>query len=164
MAVAEPRSGARPGRFWAVLALVVVAAIVVAIARLTAGPGVPTFRVDFPVGDIERAMTVVVEDHDGTVTAVERTDVPDDRQPDRNFGSSPINGQGNDVTVWWMGGACERETTVRVTTRPGGMHLDISSDRGLTMSCPAVGIMRAVRLHLAQPVDLSEIAISYEPA
>jgi len=134
-------------------------------SRLTAGPGVPTFRVDFPQGEIERPMTVVVEDHAGVVTAVERTALPDVREPDGNFGSTPISGEASAVTLWWMGGACERETTVRINTRSGGgLQVDISSDRGLTGSCPSVGIWRAVRVRSAAPIDLSEVAISYKPA
>jgi hypothetical protein len=158
-------NGVPRSRWISVLLVAGVAVVaVVAMARLVAGPGVPTFRVDFPQGQIERPMSVVVEDHDGSVTAVERAAVPDERQPEGNFGSAPISGEGSTVTVWWVGGACERETTVRVTTRAGGLHLDIRSPRALIGSCPAVGILRAVRLHLALPIDLSEVAISFEPA
>jgi hypothetical protein len=162
--VVEARSRTRSKRFRAVLALGVVAAVVVAIARLTAGPDVPTFRVDFPAGEIEGPLTVVVEDRDGNVAAVARTDVPDDRDPEGTFGSTPISGEASTVTLWWMGGACDRETTLRITTRPdGGLHVQINTDRGFTMSCPAVGILRAVSVQSTVPIDLSEIGVSYAP-
>jgi hypothetical protein len=148
-----------------VLATLGIGLAIVAVARLTAGPGVPTFRVEFPQGEIERPLTVVVEDHTGAVSAAERTAMPEDRDPDGNVGSSRGDGDASAVTLWWVGGACERETTVRVTTRTGGgLHVDIRSGQGLIGSCPAVGILRAIRVQFEAPIDLSDVAISYEPA
>lgn len=162
--MADGRSRSRSRLGLAAVALGFALIAVMAILRLAAGPDVPTFRVDFPQGDIERPLTVVVEDRDGNVTAAARTSVPVDREPEGNFGSTPISGEASTVTLWWMGGACDRETTLRITTRSGGgLHVDISTDRGLTLSCPAVGILRAVSVQLEGPTDLSEIGISYEP-
>jgi hypothetical protein len=63
------------------------------------------------------------------------------------------------MILTWVGGACEDETVV--VFHPGGGRYDlaVSPRGGLLGSCPAIGILRAVRIRTSEPVAMDLIDV-----
>ena len=70
----------------------------------------------------------------------------------------------NAMILTWVGGACEDESVV--VFHPGGGRYDlaVSPRAGLFGSCPAIGILRAVRIRTSEPVPIDLIDVIGRPA
>ena len=75
--------------------------------------------------------------------------------------SDPANP--NALILTWLGGACEDESVV--VFHPGGGRYDlaVSSRGGLFGGCPAIGLLRAIRIRTSEPVAIDLIDVIGRP-
>lgn len=67
------------------------------------------------------------------------------------------------MILTWVGGACEDESVVVFHSAGGRYDLAVSPRGGLFGSCPAIGILRAVRIRTSEPVSIDLIDVIGRP-
>lgn len=63
------------------------------------------------------------------------------------------------MIVTWLGGACEDESVVVIHPNSNGYDMAVSPRGGLFASCPAVGILRAIRIRTSGPIAIDLITM-----
>jgi hypothetical protein len=133
------------------------------VAAFVAGCGPPAgtlFETTLVVADGSYPMPLTLGDTTGLVVSIEPTVIEDWPGDDPLVTVDPANP--NVLILSWLGGACEKETTVGfwpVEDRYG-MYVAPRGGAGLFGGCPAVGLLRAVRITLSSPVAPHLISFS----
>lgn len=63
-----------------------------------------------------------------------------------------VPGQPNALDVPWVGGACDTQTDVDIADAGAGLVVTVKITRDESNPCPAVGVLRSIRLHLDKPL------------
>ena len=83
--------------------------------------------------------------------------------PPRLERAPAIAGRPDALVLGWLGGACDARVDLSIEPFGEGLRVTGKTDTGFAMSCPAVGIIRAVEIDLAQPVDPSLVVFDQGP-
>lgn len=67
------------------------------------------------------------------------------------------------MILTWVGGACEDESVVVFHPGGGRYDLSVSPRGGLFGFCPAIGILRAVRIRTSEPIAIDLIDVIGRP-
>jgi hypothetical protein len=136
----------------------VAAALLAASFVVACGPPAGTlFRTTLTTPDGSYSMPVTLGDTTGLVVSIEPIVLEDWPGDDPMVTGDPANP--NALVLSWMGGACEDETVVGFwpDDERFGMYV---SPRGGFGSCPAIGLLRAVKITLSAPVAPDLISFS----
>ena len=118
------------------------------------------FRTTVASADGSYSMPVTLGDTTGLVVSIEPIDLDTWPGDDPMVTVDPANP--NALLLSWMGGACEDETVVGfwpVDDRYG-MYVAPRGGPAIFGGCPAIGLLRAVRITLSAPVAPELISFS----
>jgi hypothetical protein len=62
--------------------------------------------------------------------------------------------------VNWLGGACTDDVSLYFVRIDTGFALSLRAGRPLFGSCPAIGLLRSVRVQLSEPIDVTMVQVS----
>lgn len=131
--------------------LVLVAAIVVACGP----PPGRQFEMSLVYPDGSYALDVKLGDKTELVAGIEagpQEPWPPGQQSIRSDPADPMA-----LILTWEGGACEHETDIAVWPEGDRYNIAISSMTSLFASCPAIGLLRAIRIKTSKPVAIDQI-------
>ncbi len=137
------------------------AALLVALLVVACGPPAGTlFKTTLTSSDGSYPMPVTLGDTTGLVVSVEPTVLDGWPGDDPTVTTDP--GDPNVIILSWLGGACEDETVVGFWPAEGryGMYVSTRGGPGLGGGCPAIGLLRAIRIRLSSPVAPHLISFS----
>jgi hypothetical protein len=135
--------------------------LLLALLVVACGPPAGTlFKTTLTTEDGSYPMPVTLGDTTGMVVSVEPTTVA--AWPGDEPAVTAEPGNPNVLILSWMGGACESETVVGFWPVDGGfgMYVAPRGGPGLGGGCPAIGLFRAVRITLTEPVAPGLISFS----
>ena len=137
------------------------AGLLLAVLVASCGPPAGTlFRATLADQDGSYSMPVTLGDTTGLAVSIEATIDAEWRGDDPMVTADPRNP--NALILSWVGGACEQETVVGfwpVEDRYG-MYVAPRGGPGLFGGCPAIGLLRAVRITLSKNVAPELITFS----
>ena len=130
-----------------------------AISVLLAACGMTAFQGDRSWGaglsDTEGHSSVInVTDHSGKVMDVDFEAAVARPGP----GVAPVPGEPSQVDVSWVGGTCDSSTTVDIAAAGPGLAVRVSIQPD-GQPCDAIGVAKAIRLKLAQPIPPGLVAV-----
>ena len=135
------------------------AAGLAAIAVPLAACGVTAVQGDRSWGaglsDTEGHSSVInVTDHSGKVQDVDFEAAVARAGP----GAAPVPGEPSQIDVSWVGGKCDASTTVDIAPAGPGLTVKVSIQPD-GQPCDAIGVAKAIRLKLAQPIPPGLVAV-----
>jgi endonuclease/exonuclease/phosphatase (EEP) superfamily protein YafD len=105
-------------------------------------------------GDVPiRALPVEVSDGTGLLVSANAA-----VDPFATEGASAVPGQPKRIRLTWIGGACDRNATMRLAGDRVAMWVAIETTES-SGACPAVGVFRTIELSFAEVVDPSSISV-----
>ena len=133
--------------------------VVLLVAACSLLPG-RQFVFGFQAQGVQPEVTGVLTDKTGTVTRVTTVQGIDPAPPiDR--GMMTFADRPNSVLAHWIGGACDENLAILVTP-DGGTTITVTPGSPAQV-CDMVGIQRYVMIEFANPVDVMQTTIKFEP-
>ena len=130
------------------------------VAACGGSPAGVLFQTTVANADGTYPMPVTLGDTTGLVTSIEAVVLRDWPGDGPTVQVDPTNP--NALVLSWMGGACEDETVVGFWPVEGKFGMYVAPRGGVSFfgGCPAIGVLRAVRIHLSAPVDPALISFT----
>ena len=134
-------------------ALAAIPAVLVSCG-LTAVPGDRSWGAG--LSDTEGHSSVInVTDHSGKVQDVDFEAAVARAGP----GAAQVPGEPSQVDVSWVGGKCDASTTVDIAAAGPGLAVKVSIQPD-ALPCDAIGVAKAIRIKLAQPIPPGLVAVN----
>jgi len=107
--------------------------------------------------DESYTLPIALGDQTALVTGIEPT------EGDPTVSDPIVQGDPSDpnaVIVRWLGGLCDNDVALSLTSSESGyaLHLEVHGKLGL--GCPAVGVLRGLRIKTSKPIPADSIAVS----
>ena len=123
------------------------------IAALLAGcsliPPPAGIQITIPATGDVHALPVTIVDHAAIVRDAEPADIPNDIPWETAVHAVP--GRDDAILLTWMGGDCDDRAIVTIDQNGARYDMTVKAQSS-AMGCSAIGVFRAVRLTLTEPV------------
>jgi hypothetical protein len=139
---------------------VTLAVLFMIVAAACLPPAGTLFETTITQPDGSSPEPVVLGDQTGLVAAIESA--TGDTADGFELIARPDPHDANAVIVTWVGGACEDELAMSFY-RSGEafrLHVDVRGGPGIGGGCPAIALIRGLRIQFSEPVPAGSIMVS----
>ncbi len=130
-------------------------AILLAVAAAACGPAGRLFHTTLTSADGSYPLPVTLGDQTDLVVGIEQGPTEPFPDVEPSVRSDPADPRAFIVT--WLGGACEDESVVVLHPNSEGYDMAVSARGRLFASCPAIAILRAIRIRTSEPIPIELI-------